>query len=62
MSRIYADNLESIGNTPLIRLNRIAGNGKTRLLGKVEGRNTAYSIKCRIGAAMVWDAEKRGVL
>lgn len=62
MSRIYADNLESIGNTPLIRLNRIAGNGKTRLLGKVEGRNPAYSIKCRIGAAMVWDAEKRGVL
>ena len=60
MGRIYADNAESIGNTPLVRLNRCAG--EATVLGKVEGRNPAYSVKCRIGAAMVWDAEKRGVL
>jgi cysteine synthase A len=62
MSRIYADNSQSIGNTPLVRLNRIAGDTKAILLGKVEGRNPAYSVKCRIGANMIWDAEKRGVL
>jgi len=62
MSQIYANNAESIGNTPLIRLNRITQNSKAIVLGKVEGRNPAFSVKCRIGAAMVWDAEKRGVL
>ncbi len=62
MSRIYADNAESIGRTPLVRLNRITQGAKATVLGKVEGRNPAYSVKCRIGAAMVWNAEKRGVL
>ncbi|MGD9874359.1 MAG: cysteine synthase A [Kiritimatiellia bacterium] len=62
MSRIYANNAESIGNTPLVRLNRITQDSKAIVLGKVEGRNPAFSVKCRIGAAMVWDAEKRGVL
>jgi cysteine synthase A len=62
MSRIFADNSRSIGNTPLIRLNRVTEGSKAIVLGKVEGRNPAYSVKCRIGAAMIWDAEKRGVL
>lgn len=62
MSRIFADNAESIGNTPLVRLNRITQGSKAVVLGKVEGRNPAFSVKCRIGAAMVWDAEKRGIL
>jgi cysteine synthase A len=63
MSRIYIDNAQSIGNTPLVRLNRIAQGVKAAaVLGKVEGRNPAYSVKCRIGASMIWDAEKRGVL
>lgn len=61
MERIYDDNARSIGKTPLVRIQRIAGDGAI-VLGKVEGRNPAYSVKCRIGAAMVWDAEKRGVL
>jgi cysteine synthase A len=61
MSRIYADNAQSIGNTPLVRLNRVVS-GKATVLAKVEGRNPSYSIKCRLGAALVWDAEKRGVL
>ncbi|MBN1671380.1 MAG: cysteine synthase A [Kiritimatiellae bacterium] len=58
---VYQDNSLSIGNTPLIRLRKIAGTGAV-VLGKVEGRNPAYSVKCRIGASMVWDAEERGVL
>ncbi len=62
MSRIYADNSQSIGNTPLVRLNRIAEGAKATILAKVEGRNPAYSVKCRIGANLIWDAEKRGVL
>jgi cysteine synthase A len=62
MSRIYADNSESIGNTPLIRLNKLTEGSTAVVLGKVEGRNPSYSVKCRIGAAMIWDAEKRGVL
>ena len=62
MSRVYQDNSESIGNTPLVKLNRIAQGAKATILAKVEGRNPAYSVKCRIGAAMIWDAEKRGVL
>ena len=60
--RIYDDNSLSIGHTPLVRLNRVTDGGKATILAKIEGRNPAYSVKCRIGAAMVWDAEKRGVL
>ena len=62
MPRWYEDNAQSIGRTPLVRLNRIQGGAKATILAKIEGRNPAYSVKCRIGAAMVWDAEKRGVL
>lgn len=62
MSKIYEDNSQSIGNTPLVKLNHIVGNSKATILAKVEGRNPAYSVKCRIGANMIWDAEKRGVL
>ncbi|MCX7819049.1 MAG: cysteine synthase A [Kiritimatiellae bacterium] len=62
MSTIYADNSQSIGRTPLVKLNRVVGNAKATVLAKIEGRNPAYSVKCRIGASMVWDAEKRGVL
>ncbi len=62
MARIYDDNSLSIGNTPLVRLQRIIPNKKVTVLAKVEGRNPAYSIKCRIGASMIWDAEKRGLL
>ena len=62
MSKIYADNSQSIGNTPLVRLNRIAAGAKATILAKVEARNPAYSVKCRIGANMIWDAEERGIL
>jgi cysteine synthase A len=58
----YQDNSFSIGHTPLVRLNRVTDGAPVTLLAKVEGRNPAYSVKCRIGAAMIWDAEKRGVL
>lgn len=58
---IYADNSQSIGNTPLVQLNRVVDGG-VRVLAKIEGRNPAYSVKCRIGAAMIWDAEQSGVL
>lgn len=61
MSRIFADNAHSIGNTPLIQINKIAPRGVT-ILAKIEGRNPGYSVKCRIGANMIWDAESRGVL
>ena len=59
---IFQDNSLSIGNTPLIRLNRVTAGAGAIVLAKIEGRNPAYSVKCRIGASMVWDAEKRGVL
>jgi cysteine synthase A len=62
MKRIFADNSQSIGNTPLIRLNHVTDGAKAIVLAKVEGRNPAYSVKCRIGANMIWDAEQRGVL
>src|SRR5579862_6204564 len=62
MANWFADNSLSIGRTPLIRLNRVTDGAKATILAKIEGRNPAYSVKCRIGAAMVWDAEKRGVL
>ncbi|HEX9079253.1 MAG TPA: cysteine synthase A [Desulfuromonadaceae bacterium] len=58
----YADNSQSIGNTPLIRLNRVTAGAGATVLVKVEGRNPAFSVKDRIGANMIWDAEKRGVL
>ena len=59
---IYNDNSETIGRTPLVRLNRVTDGAKATVLAKIEGRNPAYSVKCRIGAAMINDAEKRGVL
>jgi cysteine synthase A len=62
MSSIYADNSLSIGRTPLVQLNRISQGAGARILAKIEGRNPAYSIKCRIGAAMIWQAEKDGLL
>ncbi len=58
----FTDNSLSIGNTPLVRLNRIVDSTKVTVLAKIEGRNPAYSVKCRIGAAMIWDAEARGLL
>jgi cysteine synthase A len=58
----YADNSLSIGRTPLVRLNRVVPAGGATVLAKIEGRNPAFSVKCRIGAAMIWDAEKRGAL
>ncbi|MBL9041045.1 MAG: cysteine synthase A [Myxococcales bacterium] len=58
----FQDNAQSIGRTPLVRLNRIIDGAPATVLGKIEGRNPAYSVKCRLGAAMVWDAEKRGIL
>ncbi|CAL4318629.1 cysteine synthase A [Buchnera aphidicola] len=59
MNKIYLDNSFTIGNTPLVRLNKI-GNGK--ILAKIESRNPSFSVKCRIGANMIWDAEKKGIL
>jgi cysteine synthase len=58
---IYQDNSLSIGRTPLVKLNRVVNGGAT-VVAKIEGRNPAYSVKCRIGASMVWDAERRGIL
>src|SRR5215204_2290675 len=58
----FVDNALTIGRTPLVRLNRITDGAPATILAKIEGRNPAYSVKCRIGAAMVWDAEQRGVL
>ncbi|MBY0276797.1 cysteine synthase A [Candidatus Binatia bacterium] len=62
MARIFSDNSRSIGATPLVHLQRISGDVNARVLGKIEGRNPAYSVKCRIGASMIEDAEQRGVL
>lgn len=62
MSNWYANNADSIGKTPLIKLNRILDGAQATVLAKIEGRNPAYSVKCRIGAAMVQDAETRGLL
>lgn len=58
----FDDNALSIGRTPLVRLNRVTDGARARVLAKIEARNPAFSVKCRIGAALVWDAEKRGVL
>ena len=62
MAPIYEDNSLAIGNTPLVRLNAVTKNCKATVLAKIEGRNPAYSVKCRIGANMIWDAEKKGLL
>ncbi|MBW3542911.1 MAG: cysteine synthase A [Planctomycetes bacterium] len=59
---VFKDNSESIGRTPLVRINRLAKGLKATVLAKIEGRNPAYSVKCRIGASMIWDAEKKGLL
>jgi cysteine synthase A len=59
---VFDDNSASIGRTPLVRLNRVINGANARVLAKIEGRNPAFSVKCRIGASMVWDAEQRGVL
>ncbi|GGM22570.1 cysteine synthase A [Pseudomonas asuensis] len=61
MSRIFADNAQSIGNTPLVYINRLGPKGVT-ILAKIEGRNPGYSVKCRIGANLIWDAEANGRL
>ena len=62
MSNLYNDNSLSIGHTPLIKLQRITDGATATVLAKIEGRNPAYSVKCRLGAALIWDAEKRGLL
>lgn len=62
MSHIFSDNSQSIGNTPLVQLNHLTAGAKATVLAKIEGRNPAYSVKCRIGANLIWDAEQRGVL
>jgi len=62
MKNIYTDNAQSIGNTPLVKLNHVTDGAKANVFAKIEGRNPAYSVKCRIGAAMIWDAEKKGLL
>lgn len=62
MAKFSEDNSLSIGNTPMVRINRMAQGLKATILGKVEGRNPAYSVKCRIGASMIWAAEKDGRL
>jgi cysteine synthase A len=59
---VYRDNSFSIGRTPLVKLNRVIDGAKATVLAKIEGRNPSFSVKCRIGASMVWDAEERGLL
>jgi cysteine synthase A len=62
MTTYFEDNSQSIGHTPLVKLNRITDGAKAVVLAKIEGRNPSYSVKCRIGAAMIWDAEQKGLL
>lgn len=62
MVRFFDDNSLAIGNTPLVKINRMAQGLKATVLGKIEGRNPSYSVKCRIGASMIWAAEKQGLL
>ncbi len=62
MANVYDDNSLSIGGTPLVRLSRLAAGLRATVLAKIEGRNPSYSVKCRIGAAMIWDGEERGAL
>jgi len=62
MANILEDNSQSIGNTPLVKINTITAGAGATVLAKIEGRNPAYSVKCRIGANMIWDAEEKGLL
>ncbi|MFO0564726.1 MAG: cysteine synthase A [Polyangiaceae bacterium] len=62
LPQVFEDNSQTIGKTPLVRIRRVVESGGAQVLAKIEGRNPAYSVKCRIGAAMIWDAEKRGLL
>jgi len=62
MTRVFEDNALSIGRSPLVRLNRVAAGLPATVVAKVEGRNPSYSVKCRIGAAMIWAAERDGIL
>ena len=62
MKNVFADNSLTIGRTPLVKLNRVTDGALATVLAKIEGRNPAYSVKCRIGASMIWDAEKKGLL
>ena len=62
MSQVYEDNSFSIGKTPLVRLRKVISQKDAKVLAKIEGRNPSYSVKCRIGASMIWDAEKKGLL
>ncbi|OIO31767.1 MAG: cysteine synthase A [Candidatus Hydrogenedentes bacterium CG1_02_42_14] len=62
MARFFKDNSLSIGKTPLVKLSRIPNDSDAMVLAKIEGRNPSYSVKCRIGAAMIWDAEEKGFL
>ncbi|MCJ7547461.1 MAG: cysteine synthase A [Deltaproteobacteria bacterium] len=62
MTGYFDDNALSIGNTPLVKINRMAKGLKATILAKIEGRNPSYSVKCRIGASMIWDGEKKGLL
>jgi cysteine synthase A len=62
MAKIFQDNSFSIGNTPLVKLKKIISNKQVNVFAKIEGRNPSYSVKCRIGASMIWDAEQRGIL
>jgi len=59
MAKYFDDNSLSIGNTPMVRINRMAQGLKATILGKIEGRNPSYSVKCRIGASMIWAAQTR---
>jgi cysteine synthase A len=59
---IFSDNSLSIGRTPLVKLNRVIDGAPVTMLAKIEARNPAFSVKCRIGASMIWDAEQRGIL
>lgn len=60
--RVYEDATKSIGNTPLVKLHKLGAGLKGNVIAKIEGRNPAYSVKCRLGAGMIWDAEERGIL
>lgn len=61
--KVFTDNSQSIGNTPLIKINKLILGTKTKkIFAKIEGRNPSYSVKCRIGSAMIWDAENKGLL
>ena len=62
MTKYFDDNSLSIGNTPMVKINKMAKGLNATILGKIEGRNPSYSVKCRIGASMIWDAEKKGLL